>query len=261
MKLLTLLTDFGSNSNYVSQMKGVALSITDAKIVDITHDISPYNIREGAFFLRTSVPYFPLGTVHVAVVDPGVGTNRRGIVITTQSQIFVGPDNGLLIPAARYLGNFTVYEIKNQDLLLKNISNTFHGRDIFAPVASHILNGVLFDQIGPIIQDYIDLDFGKYEITSQSAVGRIIYIDGFGNIVTNIVGGKLLQFLGFNKEIMVIMGEKQIKIPFVQSYNFVKQKNLLGTIGSSNLFEISQNQGNAAKQLKVNIDDEIKILF
>jgi S-adenosylmethionine hydrolase len=242
-------------------MKGVALSITDTKIVDITHDVTKYNIREGAFILRTSVPYFPLGTVHVAVVDPGVGTNRRGIVITTQSQIFVGPDNGLLIPAARYLGNFTVYEIKNQDLLLKNISHNFHGRDIFTPVASHILNGVLFDQIGPIIQDYIDLDFGKYEITSQSALGRIIYIDGFGNIVTNIIGGKLLQFLGFNKEIMVIIGEKQIKIPFVQSYNFVKQKNLLGTIGSSNLFEIAQNQGNAAKQLKVNIDDEIKILF
>jgi S-adenosylmethionine hydrolase len=261
MKLLTFLTDFGSNSNYVSQMKGVALSITDARIEDISHDVSQYNIREGAYILKTSVLYFPVGTVHVAVVDPGVGTSRRGIVVTTQSQILVGPDNGLLIPAAKLLGNFTVYEIKNQDLYLKNISNTFHGRDIFTPVASHILNGVLFDQIGPIIHDYIDLDFGKYEIKSKSANGRIIYIDGFGNIVTNINGIRLSQILSFNKEIMVILGEKQLKIPFVKSYNFVKKNNILSTIGSGNLFEIAKNQGNAAKQLKVNIDDKIKILF
>ena len=111
MKLITFLTDFGSNSSYVSQMKGVALSITDAKIIDITHDISPHNIKEGAFVLRSSIPFFPIGTVHVAVVDPGVGTSRRGIVITTPSQILVGPDNGLLIPAAKSLGSFTVFEM------------------------------------------------------------------------------------------------------------------------------------------------------
>jgi len=261
MKLLTFLTDFGSNSNYIAQMKGVALSITEVKIVDISHEISAYNIREGAFILRNSVPYFPLGTVHVCVVDPSVGTNRRGIVVTTRSQILVGPDNGLLIPAAKYLGDFTVYEIKNQNLMLKNVSNTFHGRDIFTPVASHILNGVLFEQIGPIITDFINLDFGAYDITNQNATGKIIYIDSFGNIITNIDGMKLKQVLDFNREIMVLIGGKKLKIPFMKSYNFVKSKDILTTIGSSNLFEIAQNQGNAAKKLNIKLDDDIKIIF
>jgi len=261
MKLLTFLTDFGNNSNYIAQMKGVALSITDANIIDISHEISPYNIREGAFILRTSVQYFPLGTVHVAVVDPGVGTDRRGLVVTTRSQILVGPDNGLLIPAAKHLGDFTVYEIRNQNLMLKNVSNTFHGRDIFSPVASHILNGFIFEQIGPIITDFIDMDFGTYKINDKSATGKIIYIDSFGNIVTNIDGMKLRQVLDFERELIVLIGEKKFKIPFIKTYNFVKQKDILSTIGSSNLFEISQNQGNAAKKLNIKLDDDVKIIF
>jgi len=261
MKLITFLSDFGSNSSYVAQMKGVALSITDAKIVDITHEITPQNIREGAFILRTSIPFFPAGSVHVAVVDPGVGTKRRGIVITTPSQILVGPDNGLLIPAARYLGNFTIYEIKNPKLMLDPISNTFHGRDIFTPVAAHILNGVLFEQIGPIITDFIDLKFGNFEITDNSANGKIIYIDNFGNIITNIDGFKLIKVLNYNKKVTLFVGSKILKILFKETYDFVKKNELLATIGSSNLLEIALNQGNAAKKLGVKPDDYVKILF
>ena len=261
MKSMTFLTDFGLKSNYVSQMKGVALSITDARIIDITHDITPHDIREGAFALMTSVKYFPVGTVHVAVVDPGVGTSRRGIVVTTQTQIFVGPDNGLLIPAARSLGNFTVYEITNSNLMLKNVSNTFHGRDVFTPIAAHILNGIMFDQIGPIINDFINLDFGKFEIRDKSAIGKIINIDSFGDIITNIDGISFKNFLNFDNKIMLFIGDKQLEILFVKSYNFVKKGDFLATIGSSNLLEISLNQGNAAKKLGVKLDDDIKILF
>lgn len=261
MKLMTFLSDFGTKSNYVSQMKGVALSLTDAKIIDITHDITPQDIREGAFVLMSSIIHFPVGTVHVAVVDPGVGTIRRGIVITTQTQIFVGPDNGLLIPAARNLGNFTVYEITNQNLMIKNVSNTFHGRDVFTPVAANILNGVMFDQIGPIINDYINLDFGKFDIRDKTANGKTIYIDSFGNIVTNIDGVRLTNVLNYDKKIMLFLGDKRLEIPFVKSYNFVKKGELLATIGSSNLLEISLNQGNAAKKLQVKPDEDIKILF
>lgn len=261
MKLMTFLTDFGLKSNYVSQMKGVVLSITDASIVDITHDIAPHNVREGAFALMSSVKYFPAGTVHVAVVDPGVGSSRRGIVVTTQTQIFVGPDNGLLIPAAHSLGNFSVYEITNPNLMLKDVSNTFHGRDVFTPVAAHILNGVMFDQIGPIINDFINLDFGKYEIRDKSATGKIIYIDNFGNIITNIDGINLKNLLNFDNKIMLFIGNKRLEIRFVISYDFVKKGEFLTTIGSSNLLEISLNQGNAAKKLGVKLDDDIKILF
>jgi len=261
MKILTFLSDFGTKSNYVSQMKGVALSITDARIIDITHDISPQDIREGAFVLMSSIRHFPIGTVHLAVVDPGVGTIRRGIVITTQTQILVGPDNGLLIPAARNLGNFTVYEITNPNLMSKTISNTFHGRDVFTPVAANILNGILFDQIGPITNHFVDLNFGKFEIINKTATGKIIYIDSFGNIITNIDGDSFRQVLNYDKKIMLFIGEKQLKIPFSKSYNFVKKGEFLVTIGSSNLLEISLNKGNAAKKLQVKPDDDIKILF
>jgi S-adenosylmethionine hydrolase len=261
MKIMTFLSDFGNKSSYVSQMKGAALSMTDARIIDITHDITPHNIREGAFVLQTSVIHFPVGTVHVAIVDPGVGTTRRGIVVTTKTQILVGPDNGLLIPAARYLGNFAVYEITNPKLMLNPVSNTFHGRDVFTPIAAHIINGVIFEQIGPIISDFVDLDFGKFEITDKTATGKIIYVDSFGNIITNINGFRLRQVLGYDKKIMLSAGGKRLEIPFVKSYNFVKKGELLATIGSSNLFEIALNQGDAGKKLGVKPDDEVKILF
>ena len=261
MKIMTFLSDFGNQSNYISQLKGVALSITDSKLIDITHDITPHNIREGAFVLLTTVPYFPIGTVNVAIVDPGVGTNRRGIVVTTRTHILVGPDNGLLIPVAHRLGDFTVYEITNPNLMLNSVSNTFHGRDVFTPVAAHILNGVEFEQIGPIVLDFVDLNFGGYEITDKSATGKVIYIDSFGDIITNIDGSRLSQVLNYNKQIMLFIGKKQIKVPFVKSYDFVKKGVLLSTIGSSNFFEIAINQDNASKKLKIKTDDEIKILF
>ena len=261
MKIITFLSDFGYNSSYVSQMKGVVLSITDAKLVDITHEIRPHDICQGAFILQASVPYFPKGTVHVAVVDPGVGTARRGIVVTTRTHVLVGPDNGLLIPAARNLGDFCVYEIKNPNLMLNNISNTFHGRDVFSPVAAHILNGVTFDQVGPIITDFINFDFGKYEINDKSASGKVINIDRFGNIITNIDGNKLRQVLDYDKKILLFLNNQNISIPFVKSYNFVKVGEVLSTIGSSNLFEIAINQDNASDKLKIKPNDEVKILF
>jgi S-adenosylmethionine hydrolase len=235
--------------------------MTDATIVDISHEITPHNVFEGAFVLMTAVPYFPVGTVHVAVVDPGVGTMQRGIVITTKTQILVGPDNGLLIPAARALGDFTVYEIVNQKLLPSFVSNTFHGRDIFTPVAAHILNGILFEQIGPVIKDFISLDFGNFEIDNKTAIGKVIYVDNFGNIITNINGFTLKQMLSFDKKVLLYVGKKKFEISFVKSYNFVKSGSLLATIGSSNYLEIALNQGNAAKKLGVKPGYTVKILF
>jgi S-adenosylmethionine hydrolase len=259
MKIITFLSDFGLKSSYVSQMKGVALCMTDATLIDISHDITPHNICEGAFVLKTSVPYFPVGTVHVGVIDPGVGSNRRGIVVTTNTHIFVGPDNGLLIPAAKKLGKFTVYEIKNQKLMSVNVSNTFHGRDLFTPVAAHILNGVYFDEIGPMIKDYVNLNFGTPEIKDKSIVGQVIYIDGFGNIITNIEKNQIKSFLEYDKKIMIFTGRKKIKLPFVKTYSSVKKEEILATIGSNNHLEISVNQGNASKLLNVKAGNNFKI--
>ena len=261
MKTITFLTDFGTNNGYVAQMKGVALGITNAKLVDITHEITPHNIREGAFILQTVVPYYPVGTVHVAVVDPGVGTERRGIIITTRSHILIGPDNGLLMPAAHFLGDFTIYEITNKQYMLNSVSNTFHGRDVFTPVAAHITNGVPFEEIGNRINDFVDLDFGQVEITDKTATGKVVYIDRFGNIITNITGFKLLDVFQYDKKVMVFIGGDYKQLFFVRSYGFVKKGQMLATIGSSNYLEIGVNQGNAAKKLSVKEDDEIKILF
>ena len=261
MKIITFLTDLKTKSGYPAQMKGVVSSLTNARYVDITHDIAPHNIREGAFVLRTSVPYFPDGTVHVAVVDPGVGTERKGIVITTRSQILIGPDNGLLLPTAHFLGDFVVYEISSKMYLSDSVSNTFHGRDIFAPTAAQILNGVPFEEIGGQIDDFVDLDFGSADITSQMATGKVIYIDSFGNIITNIDGARLRDILDYDKKITVFISGRQRELPFVKSYNFVKKRQYLVTIGSSDLMEIGINQGTAAQKLGVKLDDEVKILF
>ena len=261
MKIITFLSDFGTKDGYAAQMKGVALSITDARLIDITHEVTPQNIREGAFILRSVAPHFPTGTVHVAVVDPDVGTERRGILITTSRHILIGPDNGLLMPAAHFLGNFIVYEISNEKYMLDSISSTFHGRDIFAPIAAHIINGAPFKEIGNRIDDFVDLDFGQGEIRENAATGKVIYIDRFGNIITNITGETLSKGLAYNKNIMVFIGEKCIEIPFVKSYGFVKKREMLVTIGSSNFLEIGINQGNVAKKLSIKEDDKVEILF
>ena len=261
MKIITFLSDFGTKDGYTAQMKAVALDITDARLIDITHEITPQNIREGAFILRNVVPFFPTGTVHVAVVDPGVGTERRNIFITTNRHILIGPDNGLLMPTAHFLGNYVVYEITNENYMLRSVSTTFHGRDIFTPIAAHITNGVSFQDIGRRIDDFIDLDFGQAKLRENAARGQVIYIDRFGNIITNITKEILSKGLVYNKKIMIFSGDTNIEIPFVKSYGYVKKRELLATIGSSDLLEIGINQGNAAKKLAIKEDDKVEILF
>ena len=258
MKIITFLTDFGLKDGYVSQMKGVVSSITDARMVDITHEISPQNINQGAFILKSVVDFFPEGSVHVAVVDPGVGTNRKGLIISTKKFILVGPDNGLLIPAAKLLGNFDVYEITNKKYMNKSLSNTFDGRDVFSPVAAHISNGVSFEDIGYMINEYINLDFGCGNKKNNVIYGKIIHIDRFGNIITNICLD-LVNNIDFGKKIKILLGFKEFNINFVKSYGFVNKNEILCTIGSGNYFEIGIRSGNAAKKLSVDFGDNIEI--
>jgi hypothetical protein len=261
MKIITFLSDFGTKDGYAAQMKAITLGITDARLIDITHEITPQNIREGAFILRSVAPCFPTGTVHVAVIDPGVGTERRNIFITTNRHILIGPDNGLLMPTAHFLGNYVVYEITNEKYMLRSVSSTFHGRDIFSPVAAYITNGVPFQDIGRRIDDFIDWDFGQAELRENAVRGQVIYIDRFGNIITNITKEILSKDLVYNNKIMIFAGDTHIEIPFVKSYGYVKKKELLATIGSSDLLEIGINQGNAAKKLAIKEDDKVEILF
>jgi S-adenosylmethionine hydrolase len=253
--LITLLSDFGDV--YPASMKGVILGIhQDANIVDISHSIPRHDIRTGAFVLMTTAKYFPTGTVHIAVVDPGVGTTRRPIAARARSpdgdiHFFIGPDNGLLIPAARSIGKFEVYEITNRKLFRKNVSSVFHGRDIFAPVGAHISNGLEIEDVGVEIFDFIDLDFGAGIQTAETFLGKVIFIDPFGNIVTNISSDGLELNSG---DILEIEG---IKVPFLNSYGFCKEGEPLALIGSHGFLEIAVNQGNAARFFNKKIDDEI----
>jgi len=252
---ITLLSDFGDV--YPASMKGIILGIhPDANIVDISHSIPCHDIRTGAFVLMTNAKYFPTGTVHIAVVDPGVGTKRRPIAVRAQSpdgeiHYFIGPDNGLLIPAARSIGKFEVFEITNRKLFRSNVSSVFHGRDIFAPVGAHISIGLWIEEVGVEIFDFIDLDFGVGIKTAETFLGKVIFIDPFGNIVTNISSQGVELKSGDMLEI------EGIKVPFLNSYGFCKEGEPLALIGSHGYLEIAVNQGNAARFFNKKIHDEL----
>jgi S-adenosylmethionine hydrolase len=261
MKRITFLTDFGTKDGYVAQMKGVASSITDARLLDITHEVTPHNVGEGAFILWATAPFFPIGTIHVAVVDPGVGTERKGLIVTTKKQILVGPDNGILLPTAHLLGDFLVYEITNPKYMIHPLSRTFHGRDIFAPVAAYIAKGIPFGEIGTKTTHFVDLRFDLGEHRGDRIVGKVIYVDRFGNLITNIPSD-ILPAASEQKKIAVISGDRQWEnIPYVPSYGFTKKDTILLTTGSNHFVEISVNQGDASQTLGLLADAEIQLLF
>lgn len=252
--VITLLSDFGDV--YPASMKGVILGINpEAKIVDISHSIPRYDINAGAFVLMTVARYFPSHTVHIAVIDPGVGTQRRAIAIKAESEegmhYFIGPDNGLLIPAARSIGEFEVYEITNRKLFLTDVSSTFHGRDIFAPTGAHISKGLDINKLGRQIFDFSALEFGEGMKKGDSIEGRVIFIDTFGNIVTNI-SSEIVNFV--NGDMLEI---QRRRIPFYSSYGFCKKGEPLALIGSHGYLEIAINQGNAAIYFNKKNGDEI----
>ncbi len=255
--VITLLSDFGDL--YPASMKGVILGINpDANIVDISHMVPRYDVRAGAFMLMTCARYFPPGTVHIAVVDPGVGTKRRAIAIRAEPQdfgahYFIGPDNGLLIPAARSIGKLEVHEITNKKSSNAEVSSTFHGRDIFAPAGAHISKGCDISELGRKITDFVDLDFGKGKKNAGLVEGRVIFIDGFGNIVTNISS----DIVDLKPGDVLELEEK--RVIFQRSYGFCREGEPLALIGSHGYFEIAVNQGNAAVIFNKNPGDKIAI--
>lgn len=193
VSIITLATDFGTRDGFVGIMKGVILSVApQARIVDVGHWIRPQDVLEGQFLLIRAVPYFPRGTIHVAVIDPDVGTSRRAIIVETDNALFVGPDNGIFTP---WLAGARVYQLTDEKYFLRHPSATFHGRDIFAPVAAHLANGVSPAEFGEIIKDPVTLEIPKPKIKAGVIRGEIIHIDYFGNIITNIPASALEPFL------------------------------------------------------------------
>ncbi|MEA1984609.1 MAG: S-adenosyl-l-methionine hydroxide adenosyltransferase family protein [Euryarchaeota archaeon] len=253
MSIITLTTDF--DNLYPASMKARILSIEPtASIVDITHSIPPADILSGAFALYSTAPLFPAGTVHVAVVDPGVGTTRRAIVIEVCGQYLVGPDNGLLIPAARRMGDFATYQITNMEPL-GEISHTFHGRDIFAPIGAHLSAGMSIEDIGKVIDDPVEPDNWKVVAEEDRISGTVLYIDHFGNIITSIPQQMVREFAGYGEKIQAF-GKT---MPLLGTYANIRQGDLLALIASHGFLEISVNQGSAADRLGVKGHPEVEV--
>jgi S-adenosylmethionine hydrolase len=257
--IVTLTTDFGLKDPYVAEMKAAILGIyPNATIVDVTHEIAQFSIRMGAFVLASAAPYFPQGSVHVAVVDPGVGTQRLPIVIQTKQAFFVGPDNGVLVLAAQRQSIESIHKLANPRFMLTKVSNTFHGRDVFAPAAAHLLNGVKPAEFGPEISDATEAEFAHVMRKNDTLVGEVLHVDGFGNIITNISEKKLVQN-NMKGTVNVKLARGKLKLAFCRAYGEMKSHELLALIGSHGFLEISVNQGNAAQKFNAKTGDPIEV--
>ena len=246
--IVTLTTDFGPGE-YVGAMRGAILSIDPhASVYDLDHLVRPQDIRHGAYVLLAATPFYPFAA-HVGVVDPGVGTDRRGIVVVCKGGLLIGPDNGLLIPAAKRLGLSEVRTITNKRLMATRVSDTFHGRDVFAPVAAHLVNGVKPSEVGPKLAKFVDLDFGEPRKVKGGYEGDVITHDRFGNIVTNIPRELGERTWSLGDRLGVIVSGYEVTVPLVRTYGEVPRGDFLATFSSSGFFEIARREGNAAAQL------------
>jgi S-adenosylmethionine hydrolase len=261
MSIITLLTDFGLRDPYVAEMKAVILGICpDAKMVDISHEVRKFDVRMGAFILAQAARYFPDGTVHVAVVDPGVGTERRPIIVETGCTLYVGPDNGLLMLSALKDDVRAVYRITNPRYMLERVSRTFHGRDIFSCVAAHLANGVPPTDFGPQVDDPVVPAFAEPKLVADEIVGEVIHIDGFGNIITNIslydLGKIRIQEGG---QITINLNDKSMTLRLCLAYGEVPTSDPLSIIGSTEFLEVAISQGNAAQEFDVKTGDPVHV--
>ncbi len=250
--LITLLTDFGSADYFVAAMKGVILSINpNARVVDITHEIPPQDIAAGAFNLLAAYRSFPAQTIHVAVVDPGVGSARRPILVTAGSQFFVGPDNGIFSYIIDREPDAQVFQLTNEKYFRPSVSATFHGRDVFAPVAAALSTGVQAESLGVEINDYARLDpLSPQRLKNGNVRARIIHIDRFGNCVTNLTPEELTREM-IAKGARLSVNGKKIKTfrRFFAEQGRSKDK-LFGVWGSAGFLEIAATNQSAAKMLK-----------
>lgn len=261
--LLTLTTDFGLVDEYVGVMKGVILARAPrATIVDLCHHVPPQDIRHGALLLHAARRYFPAGALHVAVVDPGVGSSRRIVLLCTESAIFLAPDNGLLTPILQEPGLQKAYAVDNAELFLHPISRTFHGRDIFAPVAAALMNGLTPDAAGPAIDpellQRIHFPLPLIDETALTISGEIIAVDHFGNLVSNITSSHLAA-LGIPPRRLEVCCNAQPLGYIRHTYSEGKPGEPLALIGSRGTVEIAARNANAAVLLRASIGARVEL--
>ena len=252
MQIITLTTDFGESDHYIACMKGVIYQhAPNAQIVDVTHFIQPHDVVHGAFVLRQVFDHFPDGTIHLAVVDPGVGTARRLIAVRYEGQIILSPDNGLVSLVHRDFAMEELREISNTRLFRPEISATFHGRDILAPIAGHLAQGMNLEHVGPLINQLEILNLERpTPLPNGGLEGQVLYVDRFGNIISNISHADL-EATGARSggRFSVHVGPLRIG-PLRTTYGDVAAGEIVAIVGSTGMLEVAINQGNAAAQLR-----------
>lgn len=256
--IVTLITDFGHRGEYVGAMKGAILKVNPrCQIADITHAITPQNIPEASLILGNCYSYFPKGTVHVVVVDPGVGSKRRPIVLRKKDYLFVGPDNGVFSSILSGEGESAGYEITRKTFFLSPVSRTFHGRDIFAPVAGHLSRGLRPQEVGPRIRDFVRLEFPRPRQEGNRFIGQVLWADSFGNLITNFPQEEFEDKLTDHS--FVIKGRKWRIDRLDPIYSQGRPRKPMALFGSSGRLEIAINQGNAQSELGLKAGDKIII--
>ena len=263
MSIITLTTDFGLADVYVGAMKGAILSVNPgATLVDLSHQIHPHDIRQGAYHLSASVDFFPAGTVHLAVVDPGVGSTRAILAAQLGGQMFVAPDNGLLTLVLKKYTPQHFVKVENEVLFRSPVSPTFHVRDIMAPVAAHLSLGFKLGQLGPPVdpQAITLLDIERCQLSERNHLcGSAIHIDHFGNIISNIDKSALAMLdTPATTRLEILVGGQRIS-GLLERYSQAEPQALLAIVGSSGFLEIALNQGNAARLLNARLGMAIEV--
>jgi S-adenosylmethionine hydrolase len=261
-RIIALLTDFGGKDYFVASLKAVILSINPrVEIVDISHEVEAYNRLEAAFLLKAVAPYFPQGTIFLAVVDPGVGSDRKIILVKGKKHFFTGPDNGLLIPAAEEEGLIEVRELRAEKYFLPSWSRTFEGRDKMAPAVAWLSRGVPFESFGPIAASFEKLVFPEPSFLPLEIRAEVIHSDRFGNLITSIPVQPFLDWFKKKKESALILSSRKRRWPlqYVPAFAYGLSHQPLILPGSSGFMEIGWKEASAASHLRIRPGDKITI--
>jgi S-adenosyl-L-methionine hydrolase (adenosine-forming) len=247
--IVTLTTDFGLRDAYVAEMKGVMLGIARAsgdvlQLVDVTHDVERHDITEGALAVEAAAPFFPRGTVHLAVVDPGVGTARRGLAVAADGHVMVGPDNGLFTPFLVEEG-WRAFEIVAPDYRLPRVSRTFHGRDLFAPAAAHLALGLDPARLGPAVTDPVRLAWPEVRAVAGAVAGAVVHADRFGNLITSIHARSVEPL---DATVVIRVGGREV--PLAGTYGDLPTGRPGALVGSGGRLEVAVREGSAAALLR-----------
>jgi hypothetical protein len=259
--VIALFTDFGTRDAYVAQMKGAILQINlHAQLIDLNHEVMPFDIRAAAYLLDASSRYFPAATIFVAVVDPGVGSARRPLLVrTTVGNVYIGPDNGLFTRVLEREGLLEAYALTQTAYFrVPQVAPTFHGRDIFAPVAAHVTLGVPLGHFGPRLHQIVLLPQPQPRLVGCGIEGEVLHIDHFGNIITTITAD-WLRHVSYGQHVTCILNGNTHRVPFVRTYAEGAPHQLIGLLNSADAFELAISQAHAATSIHAQVGDRLVI--